>query len=93
MGEIEISSIQFADEGIAIQYVEIPNDIRVQGQVVVNHQVQLSADHPDYRDDIVSLHTRAVKVLRNALEDFANSEPYVPAKDDIDDDEDRGMGE
>jgi hypothetical protein len=95
VSEFEISSIQFADDGVAIQYVQLPDDIRVRGRVVVAHQIQLSASHPDYREDIASLHARAVKALRNALEDFADSEPYVPEDDDGDteDDDDRGMGE
>lgn len=94
MSEIQINSIVFSDEGMAIQYITVPDDIRVKGQAVATHQLQLLAGHADYREDIESLHTRAVKALRNALEDFHESEPYVPAKDSEDDeDDDRGMGE
>jgi hypothetical protein len=95
VSEFEISSIQFSEDGMAIQYLQVPDDIRVRGRVVVAHQIQMSASHPDYREDIESLHARAVKALRNALEDFVDSEPYVPEPDDADteEDDDRGMGE
>lgn len=92
--EIEISSVTFADEGIAIQYIELPTDVRVEGRVVITHQIQLHAAHPDYREDIERLHDRAVKTVRNALEDFASSQPYVPPTETDDDDElGMGMGE
>lgn len=91
--DIEITSITFADEGMAVQYIELPTDVRVDGRVVLTHQIQLHAAHPDYREDIRRLHDRAVKAVRNALEDFHNSEPYDPQKDDDDDDDELGMGE
>lgn len=95
MSEFEISSITFSDDGVAIQYIQLPDDVRVKGRVVVAHQIQLSAGHPDYREDIEALHSRAVKAVRNALEDFMNSDPFVPPTDDTetDEDDDRGMGE
>lgn len=92
MGEVQIHTISFDDGGMSIQYIEIPEGIRVKGQLVQTHVLTLSAAHPDYREDIESLHTRAAKALRNALQDFAVSEPHEPEPDD-DDDDDRGMGE
>jgi len=89
---IEITNISFAEEGIAVQYIEVPHDVRVDGRVVITHQIQLHAAHPDYRADIERLHDRAVAVVRNALEDFHNSLPYEPEAEQDDDDE-RGMGE
>jgi hypothetical protein len=95
MGEIEINSVMFSDEGMAIQYIEVPEDVRVKGQLVQTHVLQLSAGHPDYREDIQSLHARAVKALRNALQDFSVSEPHVAEPDETseEEDDDRGMGE
>lgn len=92
MAEIQINAIAFEPGGVVISYIEIPTDVRVKGAVVMQHQVSLSADHPDYAEDISSLHARAVKALKNALEDFHSSEPYTPGEDDDEDDE-RGMGE
>lgn len=91
---IEISSITFAEDGLAIQYIELPDDVRVEGRVVITHQIQLHAAHPDYRSDIERLHERAVGVVRNALEDFHATEPYVPPTEaDEEDEDERGMGE
>jgi hypothetical protein len=92
VSEYEINSVQFSDDGVAIQYMEVPDDIRVKGMVVRTSYLTVSAAHPDYREDIALLHGRAVKVLRNVLEDFNDSEPYVPEKEP-DEDEDGGMGE
>lgn len=89
--EIEVYSVTFAAEGLAIEYRELPTDVRVQGALIASHQLQLHAGHPDYREDIEKLQNRAVKVLKNALEDFRDSEPYVP--DEEDDDDEKGMGE
>lgn len=90
MSEIEIHAIQFGEAGVVIQYMEIPTDVRVQGQLILSHSIQLHAGHPDYRDDIDLLHRKAVKAVRNALEDFHSSEPYVPESEE---DDERGMGE
>ena len=89
---LEITSITFADEGLAVQYIELPDDVRVDGRVVITPQIQLHKSHPDYRSDIERLHERAVSVVRNALEDFHNTAPYVPETED-DDDNEKGMGE
>lgn len=90
---VEIHSVTFADEGLVIQYIEVPTDVRVEGRVIHTHTLQLHAAHPDYREDMERLHDRAVRTVRNALEDFNESEPYqVPTPDD-EDDEEKGMGE
>lgn len=91
--EIEVSSITFSDEGFAISYIELPTDVRVEGRLALTHQIQLHAAHPDYREDMERLHDRAVRAIRNALEDYASSEPYVPATENDDDDDELGMGE
>lgn len=90
--EHQIQTIVFTDEGAVIQYMTVPTDVRVKGAVVMQHQVQLDARHPDYREDIADLHDRAQRALRNALEDFETSEPWDPREDDEDDDM-RGMGD
>lgn len=93
MGEIQIHTITFDEGGMSIQYIEIPEDVRVKGQVVKTHVLTLSAAHPDYREDTESLHTRATKALRNALQDFSVSEPHIPEPDENEDDDETGMGE
>lgn len=88
---IEIDSVAFHEGGLVISYMRVPTDVRANGSLAQHHQLRLDARHPDYRDDMEDLHRKAVKVLKNALEDFEGSEPWEPAADD--DDDDRGMGE
>ena len=85
-----ITSISWVPEGVAIAYMA-PTDVRVRGHLMAQHQLSLHRDHPDYREDMTKLHDRAVAMLRNALEDFEDSEPW-DGEDDEDDDE-KGMGE
>lgn len=89
----QIYDVTFSDDGVAFQYVVVPDDVRVKGRAVMSHVLQLSAGHPDYREDIRDLHDRARRVLRNALEDFHDSEPWEKPQDDDEDDDERGMGE
>lgn len=90
--QLEIDSVAFSDAGLVISFMRVPTDVRGKGTLAQHHQLRLDARHPDYRDDMDDLHRKAVKVLKNALEDFEESEPFEPDLDD-DDDDDRGMGE
>lgn len=92
MAEVQINAIAFEADALVISFIELPTDVRVNGRVAVQRQIQLSLEHPDYADDAASLHTRAVKTVRNALEDWEGSEPYTP-ETETDPDEERGMGE
>ena len=91
MTGIQITGIAFEGDCLTISFIDLPTDVRVEGQVVMQKQVRLLMSHPDYNEDALRLHDRAVKVLRNALEDFENSVPYIPEDDDEDDE--KGMGE
>lgn len=88
----EIASVTWTPEGIAIQYMT-STDVRVGGHAMAQHVLNMHAGHPDYAEDIDKLHDRVERVLRNALEDFEDSDPYVPELDDEDEDDERGMGE
>lgn len=88
---IEIHSIVFSPDGMAIQFMELPTDVRVQGRAVLQRTLQLHASHSDYREDMAALHRLAVNAVKNGLDDWAESEPYVP--DEEHEDDDRGMGE
>lgn len=88
----EIHNIYFESDQLVIGYIELPTDVRVEGKAIQQHQLRLSAEHPDYAEDMTLLHDMAVRALKNALEDFNSTEPYVPALPDEDDD-DKGMGE
>lgn len=86
-----ILSIQLDDEGVVVHYTQHPFDVRVEGQVSLQHVARIEASHPDYRDDIEDLVRVARRLLANALEDWETSDPFVPR--DEDDDDERGMGE
>jgi hypothetical protein len=85
-----INQIGFEDDGIAIQYLD-STDIRIGGKVTVAKQISISRAHPDYGEDMEALYRKAQRLLANVLEDFENSEPYLP--DDDEDDDDKGMGD
>lgn len=89
--ERQIHSISFSPDGVAVAYMDVPTDVRAGGHVIAQHQVQISAAHPDYRMDILELIESARALLSNALEDFDASTPFVP--EEIDEDDERGMGE
>lgn len=87
----EIFSIQFDVDNIVMAYMQVPDDVRVQGLVGIQHQIRMDLGHPDYAEDADLLRRHAQRMLANALEDFNNSEPFDPDEDD--DDDERGMGD
>lgn len=94
MSNIQVQSITFMDDGLVVTYMDVDTDIRVEGKVVRSSQLSVSAKHPDYRDDIEGLHARVVRVLKNALEDFEESDPVNPddARPPSQDEQELGMG-
>lgn len=90
--DYEIHNVYFEQGSIVIGYIELPHDVRVEGRLIRQHQLRLSLAHPDYADDAEKLHRSVVRLLRNALEDFTDSEPYDPDEGE-DGDDDKGMGE
>ena len=93
VGGYQIGSINFEEDSVSIAYIYLPEDIRVRGRVVKQHQVTLHRSHPDYEEDADRLMALARKVLLNALDDFDSSPPWSPEDDAEDDDEDRGLGD
>ena len=91
---IQIASVTFVDGAAVVQYMDTATDVRVKGSVVLQHQITLSAQHPDYRDDIESLHHKVSRIVANALEDFAESEPVEPRDLDgpSEEEQEQGMG-
>lgn len=92
MSDLRIFSLTFEPEGVIVSYMDAETDVRVEGQVILQHQIRIHGAHPDYGDDIESLMHRASKLLKNALEDFASSDPWKP-EDEEDPDDEKGMGE
>jgi hypothetical protein len=61
------------------------------GAVVQSHQISI-ARHPNYNDDLDELMEMATSVLKDAIEDFNNTEPWAPPTDPDDDERDKGLG-
>lgn len=88
MSELRIDTVAFSNGAVIISYFT-QDDVRVDGHVGLLHQAQISLDHPDYAEDAERLERWAQRLLKNALEDWAESSPYVP-EDEPDDDEEFG---
>lgn len=91
MSDYRITSIAFEGDVLTIGYMA-STDVRVDGMVGIAHQIQLSLEHPDYREDCHLLERQALRTLRNALEDFESSEPWVPGAEELLDEDDEEMG-
>lgn len=85
-----VQSVSFDEGGVTVQYADL-KDVRVEGQVALQHLARIEVSHPDYAEDIEDLQRRALRLLKNALEDWQDSPAWTPEVDD--DDQDEGMGE
>lgn len=88
---LRVQSLTFDNDSLVIVYMAVPGDMRE--AIVQTHQIRLSLEHTDYAEDADALQHKAVRALKNALEDFTTSEPYDLSEVDDDTDDDRGMGE
>lgn len=91
--EFDIASITFGDEGMTIQYMQFPEDIRDGGRMSMAHQINFSANSEDHAELIDRLHYEVRRVLRDVLQDWEAATPVDP--DDLEpdgDDEPEGMG-
>lgn len=86
----EVAGVQFADEGISISYMVLPDDVRLSGALFAQHTLNIAEAHPNFTDEIDQIRTQLTVLLREALDDFAESDPVEP---DDDEDDERGMGE
>jgi aromatic ring-cleaving dioxygenase len=87
-----ISMISFdGDQGVTITYMTEPDDARMDGALIQSHQMTIGR-HPSYNDELDELEEMATAVLRDAIEDFKGSDPWVPPLTGDDDDSDRGLG-
>ena len=86
----EIDALRRADLTPALRREATDDDSDPYLEDLVRELAAVYADHPDYREDLQNLQDHARRVLRNALEDFEESEPFVPGEGSDEDDE-RGM--
>lgn len=99
--EIVVSGVQFSEDGVDIQYMVIPDDVRSAGHVVMNRSAAIAYATPgalgsstsDLRTSVHDL----VSLLLESLDELPVYEP--PAEErlvfrpDQDDDDDVGMGD
>jgi hypothetical protein len=85
----EIRSVVFDEDGMVVSYLT-SDDIRVGGKLMATHQLHLHVTHPDYADDREGLHDKVERILRSALEDFTESDPWEPEEED--EESELGMG-
>ena len=90
---LEVFAVNFDEETVIVSYMHVPTDVRVEGQVALQHQARLDLGHPDYAEDAETLRRLAVRMLANALDDFNSSDPWLPPVEDDDEDDERGMGD
>ena len=91
MTDYRIHNISFEDDTVTIAYMS-STDVRVEGMVGIAHQIQISLEHPDYREDLHLLERQAQRMLRNCLEDWDASEPWTGETVEPDEDDDEEMG-
>lgn len=89
---LEIFAVNFDTDSVVVAYMRAPQDVRVGGNVALQHQARLDMSHPDYAEDADNLRRLAQRMLSNALQDFHDSEPWTPEPDEESDDE-RGLGD
>ncbi len=91
MSNAVVSSVAFtSDGGVLLTYMELPDDVRNRGLLVGSHQLAVSpGTAQDYQVAIEELRDATTALLRDALDDFRSTEPYVePGPED----EDGGFG-
>jgi len=87
--DLRIASITFEEDGVSFQFM-LATDVRKDGALQLV-QTLFVGGHPDYRDGLDDLVSKAEEVLKDALEDYSTAEVVDLALDD-DDNDDKGMG-
>lgn len=72
---ILIRNISFAEDGMAVEYMNVPADVRQNG-LSITHSVWIPRED-DYDDEIAAVEDAALEAVMDALEDFGR----LPAVD------------
>jgi hypothetical protein len=88
LSQLQIGSITFDGDRIAIDYVDPDNDLRNEGLVMQTHQLTVLRS-PAYADEIDALQEAALALLHDALDDYRDTEAVRPKpEEDLTDDDD-----
>jgi hypothetical protein len=101
--EFVVGSIGIDEQGLEIQYLILPDDVRSQGHVTVSRSVSVSFQGPDGLGAAATDLNNAAVELAAKVHDLLDSLPVyeppavermaLPFPEDDDDDEDVGMGD
>lgn len=84
---LQITGLQFLEEGVEISYIRVPGDVRKNG-LVWSHAV-LVPFASDYDEELEEFETALKDLLRDALDDEDRADPIdLTEPDDEDEDED-----
>ena len=81
---VVVASIVFSSEGpVLVTYMDEVQDIRNRGLLVQTHQIEIAPgdDGRDYGDEIQDVKDAVMRLLKDALEDFATTPPSDPANE------------
>lgn len=88
--DLQVVSVQFVDDGVVFDYV-LRTDVRKDGALQLSHTLFVGF-HPDYRDELADLLSKAREVLQDALDDVPTSE-VLDLADGSNDGEGMGFGD
>lgn len=76
----QVSAVQFVEDGsVLVTYMDPGTDVRNRGLVIKTHQVHVKPGEggKDYLDEIEDVRDAVKRLLRDALEDFDNTDPVT----------------
>lgn len=89
MAEFHVSSLAFTAEGVEFAFMELPGDVRNEGDLIRTRTYAVADNHPAYADQIRELREAVADLVRDIDEDWATAPVLVPHEEL---DEDAGMG-
>ena len=80
-GKRLVRNVAFAEDGVSIDYMEVPADIRENG-LLITHQIFIP-EGEDYDDEIDAIRQAALDAVDDALDDFTKL-PAVSLQESVD---------
>jgi hypothetical protein len=90
MSDVVVSTVSFSPDGLDVQFMVLPDDVRSGGALIASRSYSIAARHPEYGDDVQDI-TRAITELVEEVHAGFADEPIAQPEPDTDDD-DAGMG-
>lgn len=74
----EVKSFTLGEDTLVFEYADLPDDIRLEGAVVVTRTLYAHPGHPAYREDVEGVWEAVRTLLGDILDAYEESEAYVP---------------